>query len=48
MEILRKEEVLGKMLTNIKDFIFGLMIYIGQQVYETNMVCPLEDVMCME
>lgn len=48
MEILRKEEVLGKMLTNIKDFIFVLMIYIGEQVYETNMVCPLEDVMCME
>jgi len=24
------------------------MIYIGEQVYETDMVCPLEDVMCME
>jgi|TARA_Y100000591_G_C21478253_1_gene519177 hypothetical protein len=48
MEILRKEEVLGNMLTNIKDFIFGLIIYIGEQAYETKMVCPLEDVMCME
>jgi len=48
MEILRKEEVLGGMIMNMKDFVFGLMIYIGEQVYETNMVCPLEDVMCME
>jgi len=48
MKRIRKEEVLGKMLTNIKDFIFGLMIYIGEQVYETDMTCPLEDVMCME
>tara|TARA_Y100000816_G_C25894885_1_gene466850 strand:+ start:463 stop:609 length:147 start_codon:yes stop_codon:yes gene_type:complete len=48
MEILRKEEVLGKMLTNIKNFAIELMLYIGEQVYEINMVCPLEDVMCME
>lgn len=48
MEILRKEEVLGKMLKNIKDFTIELMLYIGEQVYETNMVCPLEDVMCSQ
>lgn len=48
MKIIRKEEVLGIMLTNIKNFAIELMLYIGEQVYETNMVCPLEDVMCME
>lgn len=48
MEIIRKEEVFVKMLMNIKDFAIELMLYIGEQVYETDMTCPLEDVMCME
>lgn len=48
MEILRKEEVLGKMLTNIKDFAIELTLYIGEQMYETHFLCPLEDVMCSQ
>lgn len=44
MHIPQKPDVIKIMINNIYNFLY----YIGEQMYETKFLCPLEDIMCSE
>ena len=45
MELKAKEGILLQMIKKIGEFMYGFSMYILEQLYETNLLYPLEEVM---